>query len=55
VSLGSEKPEISYEDACKNYRFFKSKSLKANAGEPEFEQNMKYREFFLGIKKRYDM
>lgn len=55
VSLTSEEPEISYEESCKNYRYFKSRTLKANAEESDFEQNMKYREFFLSLKKRYDM
>jgi len=55
VCLASEQQEISYEEANKNYRYFKSRTLKANADESDFEQNMKFREFFLGIKKRYDM
>lgn len=55
IILASEQPEISYEEACKNYRYFKSRTLKANAEEADFEKNMQYREFFLGIKKRYDM
>jgi len=54
-SIPSQEPQISYEEACQNYRFYKSRTLKANAGEPDFEQNMQFREFFLGIKKRYDM
>lgn len=29
--------------------------MKANMNDPDFEQNMGFREFFLGIKKRYDM
>ena len=55
MCLASEQQEISYEEANKNYRYFKSRTLKANADESDFEQNMKFREFFLGIKKRYDM
>lgn len=55
MSLTSEQQEISYEEANKNYRYFKSRTLKANSDEQDFEQNMKFREFFLSIKKRYDM
>lgn len=54
--------QISYEDACEHYRYYKSRTLKANVNEsnfkcnePDFKQNMEFREFFLGIKKRYDM
>jgi len=55
ICLASEQQEISYEEANKNYRYFKSRTLKANVDESDFEQNMKFREFFLSIKKRYDM
>lgn len=48
-------PQISYEEACERYKFYKSRTLKANLNDPDFEQNMSFREFFLGIKKRYDM
>lgn len=48
-------PQISYEEACEHYKFYKSRTLKANAQDPDFEQNMTFRQFFLGIKKRYDM
>ena len=47
--------QIPYEEACEHYKFYKSRTLKANVNEPDFKQNMEFREFFLGIKKRYDM
>lgn len=47
--------EVSYEEACQQYKYYKSKTLKANVNELDFKQNMEFREFFLGIKKRYDM
>ena len=47
--------QVSYEEACEQYKYYKSKTLKANVNEPDFKQNMEFREFFLGIKKRYDM
>jgi len=37
------------------YRLYKSRTLKANTEDPEFGQNMKFREFFLSVKKRYDV
>ncbi len=51
----SQQPQVSYEEACQHYKFYKSRTLKANVNEPDFKQNMEFREFFLGIKKRYDM
>lgn len=48
-------PQISYEEACENYKFYKSRTLKANVEEADFKQNMAFREFYLSIKKRYDM
>lgn len=51
----SEQVQIPYEEACEHYKYYKSKTLKANVNEPDFKQNMEFREFFLGIKKRYDM
>ena len=47
--------QIPYEEACEHYKYYKSRTLKANVNEPDFKQNMEFREFFLGIKKRYDM
>ena len=46
---------VSYEEACEHYKYYKSRTLKANVNEPDFKENMEFREFFLGIKKRYDM
>lgn len=46
---------MSYDEACEHYKYYKSRTLKANVNEPDFKQNMEFREFFLGIKKRYDM
>ena len=37
------------------YKHYKQKTLKANSQDDEFAQNMKFREFFLGIKKRFDV
>ena len=37
------------------YKLYKGKTLKVNVGDPDFEENMKFREFFLSIKKRYDV
>lgn len=37
------------------YKLYKRKTLKANTEDDEFEQNMKFREFFLSVKKRYDV
>jgi len=47
--------QVSYDEACEHYKYYKSRTLKANVNEPDFKQNMEFREFFLGIKKRYDM
>ena len=51
----NQQPQISYDEACERYRYYKSRTLKANVNDVDFEQNMGFREFFLGIKKRYDM
>ena len=51
----NQNPEISYEEACTMYKVYKAKTLKANTDDREFEENMKFREFFLGVKKRYDV
>ena len=51
----NQNPEITYDEACNLYRIYKSKTLKANTEDPEFAQNMKFREFFLSVKKRYDV
>jgi len=48
-------PEVSYEEACQQYKYYKSRTLKGNVEEPEFKQNMAFREFYFSIKKRYDM
>lgn len=53
--INNNEPEISYEEACEQYRFYKSKTLKGNVEEPDFKQNMAFREFYFNIKKRYDM
>lgn len=52
---GDQQPQVNYDEACEQYRYYKSRTLKANAHEADFEQNKRFREFFLGIKKRYDM
>merc|ERR1711939_517377 len=54
-SVSPKEPEISYEEACENYKYYKSRTLKANVEEAEFKQNMAFREFYLSIKKRYGM
>ena len=51
----NQNPEINYEEACEMYRIYKSKTLKVNTDDPDFAQNMKFREFFLSVKKRYDV
>lgn len=51
----NQNPEITYDEACDMYRLYKSRTLKANTEDPEFGQNMKFREFFLSVKKRYDV
>lgn len=51
----NQNPEISYEEACSLYKFYKRKTLKANQEDDEFTQNMNFREFFLSVKKRYDV
>jgi len=55
TSVNNKEPLISYEEACEQYKYYKSCTLKANVEEDEFKQNMAFREFYLGIKKRYDM
>jgi len=30
-------PQISYEEACENYKFYKSRTLKANVEEADFK------------------
>ena len=50
-----QNPEISYNEACELYRFYKRKTLKANTDDADFEQNFKFKEFFLSVKKRYDV
>lgn len=54
-NVAGSQPEISYEEACEQYKYYKSRTLKANVEEADFKQNMAFREFYLGIKKRYDM
>ena len=58
-SLGYKKrqkyPEISYEDAVQQYKFYKACTHKSDEADPNFEQNVQFREFFLKIKKRFDM
>jgi len=51
----NQNPEISYEEACELYKSYKRKTLKANSDDADFAQNMKFREFFLSVKKRYDV
>ena len=48
-------PEISYEDSCEYFKIYKSKTLKINIDDPEYNQNLAFRQFFLNIKKRYDV
>ena len=55
MDASGQAPQVSYEEACEQYKYYKSRTLKAHADEPDFYENMKFREFFLGIKKRYDM
>jgi len=55
TNVNSQEPQISYEEACEQYKFYKSRTLKANVEEEDFKQNMAFREFYLSIKKRYDM
>lgn len=55
AQTGSQEPQVSYEEACANYKYYKSITLKANVEEADFKQNMAFREFYLSIKKRYDM
>lgn len=51
----NQNPEVSYQEACEMYKVYKNKTLKANSQDDQFAQNMKFREFFLSIKKRYDV
>lgn len=54
-SSSLKEPQISYEEACEQYKYYKSRTLKVNVEEADFKQNMAFREFYLSIKKRYDM
>lgn len=54
-NLHDSQPQVSYEEACEQYKYYKSRTLKVNVEEADFKQNMAFREFYLGIKKRYDM
>ena len=51
----AEQEECSYEEACRYYKHFKSLTLKKHMYDDNFQYNLKMREHFLAIKKKYDM
>lgn len=36
-SVSHQEPQISYEEACEQYKFYKSRTLKANVEEEDFK------------------